>query len=73
MDYISKHSIPGYIHPFNFIFTTEYFVSEETIVQLSGSNLPASALAEGCGKLQTSEYTACIVMIASTILKIARV
>ena len=40
---------------------------------LSGSNLPASALAEGCGKSQNCEYTTFIVMIASTILKIAKV
>ena len=45
-------------------------------MQLSGSNLPASALAEGCGKSQNCEYTACIVcivMTANTKLKIARV
>ena len=59
----------------NFIFTTDLVGSnmeEGTIVLLSGSNLPESALAERCGNSQNCEYIACIVTMASTIVKISR-
>ena len=51
----------------NFIFTTESIkkeMEEGTIVQLSGSNLRETPLAEGCGNSQNCEYIACIVMIS---------